>query len=175
MIDLDEIAAWTAANAYARASYLGTMPADDPRHGTIAGHTQHARVGSPICDACREAKSAYVRDWRARYSHGDRTPLPILGTQRRIQALMRLGWPLPLIADRAGVSKSTASRITHGGTPRVLVRVAEDIAAVYDDLWMRPGPNPAVARRAARLGWAAPLAWDDIDHDEAPQGVRRAA
>jgi len=50
--------------AGARPSHL-IADADDPRHGTMAGHTAHRRAGVPLCADCREAgnraKLAYAK------------------------------------------------------------------------------------------------------------------
>ena len=40
--------------------------ADDPRHGTYAGYTQHKRWRVPPCDACRNAGTEYQRARRAK-------------------------------------------------------------------------------------------------------------
>ena len=36
------------------------------KHGTYAGVNQHNREGSPLCDACREARNEYMRERRQR-------------------------------------------------------------------------------------------------------------
>ncbi len=34
------------------------------KHGTYVGVNQHNREGSPVCDACREARNEYMRERR---------------------------------------------------------------------------------------------------------------
>jgi hypothetical protein len=60
----------------------------------------------------------------------------------------------------------------------VYLSTAREIAELYDRLSMTLPDTSTVARQqivsrnrnlAARLGYATPLAWDDIDLDEAPQ------
>lgn len=50
--------------------------------------------------------------------------------------------------------------------------MADSIVEVYDRLHMRPAPagcgTSRARNRALREGWAAPLAWDDIDRDTHP-------
>ena len=57
------------------------------------------------------------------------------------------------------------------------IRVHDDIAALYDELWDQQPPTHTRAQRvgrsyaltvARRHGWLPPLAWDDIDTDPAP-------
>ena len=40
------------------------MKPDDPRHGTYAGAQAHTKDSEPVCRPCREAATAYIRDWR---------------------------------------------------------------------------------------------------------------
>jgi hypothetical protein len=35
-------------------------------HGTYAGWNRHQHLRTPVCDACREAQTLYVRDLRRR-------------------------------------------------------------------------------------------------------------
>lgn len=74
--------------------------------------------------------------------------LPTRGTTRRLQALQAMGWDLQAIgADW---------------------RDPEQVARLYDELGMRPGPSQTAREIARECGWLPPLAWDDIDLDETP-------
>ena len=102
--------------------------------------------------------------------------VPIVGTRRRIEALMSLGWRIGDISDRAGISlyghyenASGVARSTH-----------DAVAAVYEQLWQTPGPSSITRQRARAAGWAPPMAWDDIDDPQAEpcvgaEGQRRDA
>ena len=141
------------------------MSPEDPRHGTTAGHAAGCREA-----CCREARNA---DERRRRKHsqvlGITRSTPALGTIRRIQALMAIGWTARDIAPRCGwgsaqaVTELLARTYVYTGTRNI-------IADVYDDLCMRPGPSAKNRRSAARKGWPPPLAWDDIDTDPQPVG-----
>lgn len=37
----------------------------DERHGTLSGALRHSKAGEPPCDACRAAKTAYDKSYRA--------------------------------------------------------------------------------------------------------------
>lgn len=152
------------------------MKPDDPRHGTTRGY--HAGCHD-IC--CRAAMARYEKAGRLARLNGGRA-VPAIGTQRRIQALMRLGWTSTDIATEAGWQhRNGVLRILNGqkGRPTRWVerKTADTIAAIYARLSMQtPEMTPTRARtraRAERLGYAPPLAWDDIDNpDEQPQGTR---
>lgn len=87
------------------------------------------------------------------------------GARRRVQALMRMGWPKAEIAAHCGLSTSGLRHLLHTNRH---VRTATVVALkqAFDELAMRPGPSDQTRRHAERLGWLPPLAWDDdtIDH-----------
>lgn len=148
---------------------------DDPRHGTTRGF--HAECRKPCC---RTAYARYEKAGRLARLHGG-VIVPALGYQRRIQALMRLGWTATDIAREAGWGhRNYVYRVVKGqkGRPcRYLLRdTAATLSTVYERLAMRlPDMTPQRARTQAlaeRNGWPPPLAWDDIDDpDEEPRGL----
>ena len=101
------------------------------------------------------------------------------GTRRRLQALVALGWPQSELARRIGSRESTVGDVLDAS--RTSVGVFRKVCAVFDELWDKQPPasgrweRAAVTharRRAARRGWAPPLAWDDDtidDPDAEPQ------
>ena len=102
------------------------------------------------------------------------------GTRRRIQALMRNGWPVPQIASRAGLARQTLYNALDGG--RVAASTAATMALAYDELWdaapddSTPELAAFVARARAQAeaaGWPPPMAWDDdaIDDPAMPRPV----
>lgn len=143
------------------------MTPDDPRHGTTAGHAAGCRL-----TCCREARNS---DERQRRKH--REVLGIIrtvdktGTVRRIQALWAIGWTSAHIAKACGWGAPQAVTEIVAVRSHTYRATAETVARVYDELCMTLGPSAKNRRDAARKGWAPPLAWDDIDHDEAPTGV----
>lgn len=95
------------------------------------------------------------------------------GSHRRIQALVARGWSRTRLAGLLGVSNLTAMLKTSSLTQQK----ADQIAALYEKLWDKTpsfnSTHEAVGARRAmnfarRNRWAPPLAWDDIDNDEAP-------
>jgi hypothetical protein len=92
------------------------------------------------------------------------------GTRRRVRALAWMGWPCWMVEDRVGCARRTLTRELSAG--RVSVRLAQRVAAVYEELSTIPGPSRVAAGKARGLGFASPWAWDDIDNPrERPKGV----
>jgi hypothetical protein len=116
-------------------------------------------------------------DARARRSH-----VPALGTRRRLQALARLGWSLPLLAEQLGRRPTNLRRSMAGDT--VTADTARTVAALYARLESTGPPELSMQQRAAAFaarreakaqGWLPPLTWDDIDTDPAPPPTPPAA
>lgn len=141
------------------------MSPDDPRHGTTRGFHQGCRAA-----CCNAARARYEKQGRVLRGRGAGRAVDAVGAQRRIRALMRVGWTSTDIAHAAGwPERNYVLRILNGqkGKPTKQVSRATDnaIRKVYDLLSMRtPPPSPARARTRAlaeRRGYPSPLAWDD--------------
>lgn len=92
--------------------------------------------------------------------------VPRVGTVRRVQALLAIGWTHQLIGEHSGVN--TRVLLTQQG--RWVARSTHDkVATAYRALAMRQGPSAVTRRRAARLGYLTPAVWDDIDIDREPE------
>lgn len=145
------------------------MDANDPRHGTTRGYRGHRREGEAACDACRRAAAGYEA---TRVYQATPRQLDSRGVRRRLQALVALGWNYrALAAQLADTDHKMVHRWANTENLFVYRATVEKVGALYERLCMtRPeGTTAHRARlRAARLGWAPPLAWDDIDRDEHP-------
>lgn len=85
-----------------------------------------------------------------------------LGTRRRVQALVRIGWPYSELTRRTGLGATTLRKVIY--RPRLTVGVAEKVAEVYRELAQRPGPSVRATTLAKRQGFLSPAAWgDEID------------
>lgn len=100
-------------------------------------------------------------DWRQR--EAGEAKVPAIGTARRLQALVAIGYTGQYLSDRFGWPKVTLWRITGKGQPNVEVNTARMVAELFDELSMTPGPCKRARSRAKKLGWVSSLAWDDID------------
>lgn len=90
-------------------------------------------------------------------------PMPALGSVRRLRALVAIGYQVNQLAAALGSHLSHVRLLLNGHTETVAARFARRIAETYDRLSMTPGTSERSRARAQRLGWAPPLAWDDID------------
>lgn len=95
---------------------------------------------------------------------GDGDHVPRIGAQRRVQALLTLGWRIADIDRMAG----TTLRVNLYGAGRSMIegRIHRAVADVYDELWDREGPSLRTRTRAAKAGYAPPAAWDDDSIDD---------
>lgn len=161
------------------------MSPDDPRHGERRGYYAHRKDGEEACDACKRAAAAAEarRVWNLMQGKPGR--VPAVGTTRRIQALVRLGYDMVTLGREIGCEpmmvKKWADRTA--ADDYVFWDTRERVAAVYERLAMHLPPTETTGqrnavtrsrRRAERKGWPPPLAWDNPDDpDEMPKGWRR--
>lgn len=98
-----------------------------------------------------------------------------LGTHRRLQALIARGWSESRLSRELGLSANNMR--AWFSRDRVTRARADAVAVLYERLWDKAPPMATPAQRAAatrsmnfarRNGWVPPLAWDDIDLDDAP-------
>lgn len=145
-----------------------------PEHGTWARYQRGCRQAC-CTDAARNYQKARVIDAH----RGKPRTVPSLGTRRRIEALACLGWSGYDVASRLGHGREWIRQVVL--CDRIHRRTADRIAAVYEELCMTLPPTEThiqramvnrTKNRAARHGYAPPLAWDDPDTDDAPRGIR---
>lgn len=144
------------------------MTPEDPRHGENRGYVAGCRE-----QCCRQAHMV----WMKRYRMGGARMVPALPTHRRIQALAAIGWSTGIQARMLGHNRRYIQRVLV--VDAVWASTAEAVAGLYDRLSMTVPidsltTNAAHKRTrawAASMGWAVPLAWDDInDPNEIPAG-----
>ncbi|MDO5533214.1 MAG: hypothetical protein Q4F65_00995 [Propionibacteriaceae bacterium] len=150
---------------------------------------QHSGVSMPTIGEIRRGvrDRIHVRTARALLAvtttRAEAGLIPAVGTRRRLQGLIALGWTLSHLADELGSSKQQLNLVVHGRYEQTEAAWAARVAAVYNHLGATPAPASTAAlrarNRAVRNKWAPPAAWDDgtgphgIDNPEAePVGVR---
>lgn len=151
------------------------MTPDDPRHGQPRGYAAGCREA-----CCRRAHALDVKLSRLRKVEGKPRSVPAVGAQRRIQALMAMGWTSTdigaLMAGKRQRPRDRALQVLNGqsGRPCTWVTRAthERVDAIFEALSGRQ-PEMTWARQrtklhALRRGYRPPLAWDDIDNDPEP-------
>lgn len=89
--------------------------------------------------------------------------VPNVGTARRLQALMAIGYSGEYLARRLGMSRANIGPVIHA-TRDVTSATHAAVVGLYDDLWdQTPAARTSTKTRrlAARYGWVPPMAWDD--------------
>lgn len=89
--------------------------------------------------------------------------VPSVGTRRRLQALLAMGWRHQDLTPLLGFDSGT-TMYREGGITR---RKHEATKRVYDQLWDQRGPaDTRTMNVIAKAGYAPPLAWDDDSIDD---------
>ena len=104
----------------------------------------------------------------------NRTRIPAVGTARRIQAMVAMGYGMADLGAQVDLSRAAISKIAHGHQRLVQVDTARKIDKLFRHLALTPAPNGSSKLRALdiarKFGWVAlPLDWDEdmIDDPEA--------
>ena len=98
----------------------------------------------------------------------DHAVIDALGTRRRLQALVAIGWPIAQLAGHLGVDLRNFNRMIYRG-PRTTAGTARAVVEFFDANWDHVPPEfrAQVVSRAKNLakrnGWVPAAAWDDID------------
>lgn len=97
--------------------------------------------------------------------------VPRIGTVRRLQALMSIGYSHTSLASEGIDSRNLISQPGLW----VLRSTHDRVAATYRRLCTRPGPSTRAVLEAAKRGYAGPMDWDDIDRDAEPDLEQEAS
>lgn len=104
--------------------------------------------------------------------------IPALGTTRRLQALVAIGYTNAELSELIPYHYHHISNVILGRQAYVNAATARRVAELFTELQLMPrGDDYAAARardRAAKRGWAPPMAWDDDtldDPDGRPHGI----
>lgn len=155
-------------------------PAD---HGHAVNHTCY-NSHKCRCTPCRAHANARARRRRQLRAYGrwQAVHVPAVGTQRRLQALVAIGWSQSKLAAHIGTSQANIWNFLFRGAPTVRRDTHERVARLYAELW-NTAPEHGGWRSlnaynrsrnyAAARGWLPPAAWDDIDTDPEPPAVDR--
>lgn len=97
------------------------------------------------------------------------------GSLRRLRALHAIGWTQTEIARRIGWTAQNLNRYFISDPDMINRGTAVDIARLFDQLQLVPGPSERSRRHAKKLGWAPPLAWDEDTIDDPLANADRGA
>lgn len=131
-----------------------------PRHGTATAY----QVDRCRCPDASEAQRLYRKRLRLAHHRGQAVRVPVIGLQRRLEALMAMGWPRHEISRRMGYTPH--SNMWLGRRDGVLRSTYAKVTAVYDELSMIPGPSRWTRSFALSRGYAPPLAWSEESIDD---------
>jgi hypothetical protein len=99
--------------------------------------------------------------------------VPSIGTHRRLQALVAIGWSQSKLADRLGLERGNFGGMMQRDSVQLTTHRA--VAALYEQLWNTLPPRDthrdkiAYSRSigyAKQHNWLPPLAWDDDELDD---------
>lgn len=130
------------------------------RHGDRTAYNHHGCR----CATARLAAERYNLARRADLRAGRPRTVNGVGVQRRIQALMAIGWTARALGEHLGLSPV--------GVRWLLVRdivhttTAARVAETYRRLSDTPGPSANAAAQARNRGYQPPIAWDCDDLDD---------
>jgi transcriptional regulator with XRE-family HTH domain len=128
--------------------------------GSAAAHLRRIASGKePRINRVTHNKIMAVRP-----SPGGHIFVSALGSRRRIQALQARGHSQYDIAAATGTSQYRISLISNG-QPTVRLRMAQRIAAGYQQLADKEGTSSRGRNLAAENGWPGPEYWDEDDFD----------
>lgn len=91
------------------------------------------------------------------------------GSRRRLQALCAVGFGLPYLSRRLGISIQGLGVVRRGVRANIRITAHQKIARLYDELWDQdprdhgtpPETIAALHLHATRRGWPRPAALDD--------------
>lgn len=152
------------------------MDANDPRHGTRRGYYAHRRDDETACVACKRAAASAEARYEMNRARGIPGRLSPVGTQRRLQALVALGFTWSYLDRYMG--NRMAEKFGSGRLNYVFPATHAKVLETFNALADTEPPQTTAAERGAvtkarnmarRHGWPPPGAWFDIDDpDERP-------
>ncbi|MGH3828709.1 MAG: hypothetical protein ACRDQX_16300 [Pseudonocardiaceae bacterium] len=134
------------------------------RGRTIHNIAAEAGIDASAVRAIASGRTVTVR--RGTMAAITAVPLPptLIGTRRRLQALMWLGWSPNRIAREAGLMPEALRSAIHRDRYTPAARFA--VTTVFETLSGTPGSSRVTAALAARRGAVPPLAWEGLDIDD---------
>jgi hypothetical protein len=92
--------------------------------------------------------------------------IPAIGSQRRVQALMAIGYRAQEIQVMVGLSPPGMSLILNGRNKLIRVELAERFDQVFRRCELHPRKDRRAILRAQRNNWPPPLFWDSDTIDD---------
>ncbi|MFE3195018.1 hypothetical protein ACFXHA_38850 [Nocardia sp. NPDC059240] len=133
-------------------------------HRSVLATLLHGKAGRPLPQWISHATAAKilavaVPDSAVAVAAPNDTVAGV-GAQRRLQALVAIGYPQTHLARELEMLPTNLGPLLHGGQEAVTIRRHRQIAALFDRLEMVPGPSDAAREYARTKRWAVPMQWD---------------
>jgi hypothetical protein len=91
----------------------------------------------------------------------DGTRIPALGTTRRLQALVTIGYTQTFLSERIGWTPQNTTRLFTGSADYIIAKTARLVDDMFRELQLTPGPSQRARNHARQRSWAPPMAWDE--------------
>ncbi|MFD1145897.1 helix-turn-helix domain-containing protein [Saccharothrix hoggarensis] len=96
-----------------------------------------------------------------------------LGTARRLQAQMAIGWTKQELASHFGYRVNRITELLFCRYAQVSIATHTRVAQEFTKICMEPHDNPQARAFADKHGFRSALYWDDIDNDPADLNLHR--
>lgn len=151
------------ARAHVQALVEGGMT--QPHIAALAGVSISTvnRMLYPGLGAKRIRKDSEKRLLAVKIDPSPNDAVDAIPAQRRVRALMAIGWTQQQLSKRSGISTALLNRVASGRKKMIRRYSEEKIVALFDEIGMIPGPSERIRQYAMDRKWLPPLAWDDID------------
>ena len=93
-------------------------------------------------------------------------PVPVVGTRRRLRALVTIGWSRAELMRRLGHHDTNGYRWFTDECEQVSAANARAVEKLFNELQLVPGMSSRARNEGKRRGWAPPLAWDEGTIDD---------
>ncbi|WP_433622760.1 hypothetical protein [Nocardia sp. CA-120079] len=155
------LAAGVPANQVARLAGINhSVLSRLPQAGFISRGTEAALLGVPVPEHGAEVVA-------------DASRVPVVGSVRRIQALVAYGYPQAQLARELGIQVASMRVLTGRPVPGPKVQGQEITAArhrqvkeLFEKLQLQPGPSQKARDLGKAHGWALPMEWDEESIDD---------
>lgn len=151
-------AAWTAYQS----DYQARRRTGEARPRTFNPETQLIRQREK---QLRE-EAEKMRKFKLAQDIADRNHALAVCAQRRLRALMRIGYTQANLTTLTGLGATTIISITGNKPGSIRPATAELVKAVYDTCQFIQGPSKIAAMYAHGRGYLPPAAWDPHDLDD---------
>ncbi|MFC9434006.1 helix-turn-helix domain-containing protein [Nocardia sp. NPDC057030] len=138
-------------------------------HRSVLGHLLRGGAESPlpqwVSHATAERILAVPVPESALEVAADGAPVPLVGAQRRLRALVADGWPQARLARELGMRPSNMGPLMHGDRPITAGRY-RDVVELFARMQLTPGPSQRARDYGRAHRWARSWQWDEDAIDD---------